>query len=353
MELRFIENVAEWKSILKEHNITDVYYQPEYTVPMASHFMSNPVLVSFDGGSYGFIYVLLIQDISRDEKFLNLIPDGKYFDAETPYGYGGPYFWGNHIWGDSDKIEFTEKMKAKCVSRGIVSQFIRYYPLIFRDEESTLIVDRFGTYKNTIYMDLTDPDNLDKQLDSQYRRKIRKAKEAGVTIEHDKGENISEFIRLYNMTMNMHDAEDMYYFKENYYDSLIRDFKDNFSVFYAYLDGKVVGSSIFLHDKDFMHFHLGGRDINAPNVPFENMLMVEAARWGAERRLKKLHLGGGLSNEDSLFQYKKKFNRNGMLPFYIGRSIFDDNRFNELMKIRAENDPDFNADNGFYIAYRF
>ena len=202
-------------------------------------------------------------------------------------------------------------------------------------------------------MDTSDKDRVTEQLDAQYRRKIRKAAEAGVSIITDQGEKIDSFIRLYNATMKMHRADDFYYFPKEYYEYLIRHFKDHLIIFYAYLDGEIVGASLYLYDKHYMHFHLGGRDVNAPNVPFENYIMVEAAKWANEHGMQKLHLGGGLSEGDSLFRYKKKFNRGGILPFYIGRSIFDEEKYAQLMRVRAEADSNFDEINTFYIQYRY
>lgn len=352
MGLKLIWDEKEWKKILIKHDITDVYYQYEYAVSMARHFESEPLLVCFGDDSGGFLYVLLIMDISKEDVFRGSIPAQTYYDAETPYGYGGPYFWGNHQWAKEDGVLFRDQMRKECKKRGIITQFIRYYPFVFDEEKSTLIADKFETYKSTVYMELSDADSIDRQLDSKYRGMARKAAESGVVIKWDKGESLNDFLRLYSMTMDMHKANKMYYFQREYYEYLMENFLDNLVFFYAYFQGKVVGSSLFLYDKDYMHYHLSGRDINAPQIPFERLLMVEAARWGCKRGIRKLHLGGGMSNEDSLFQYKKRFNRNGIMPFYIGRTIFDEEKYEELKLLRKQNDDSFDMENTFYIAYR-
>ena len=346
-------NPTEWKSILSAYSVTDVYFQYEYVKPMADHMKAEPLLIDYASENGGFLYCLLVMDIANDKKFAGLILNGTFFDAETPYGYGGPCFYGDMTFDSEEVRQCQGLIRDELRKRNIVTQFIRFYPFMYEEGKSSIITEKYGTYKNTIYMDLTDEETVLSNLDSQYRRKIRKAREAGVSIEHDKGEQIDEFIRLYNMTMSMHAAEDMYFFPKEYYDSLTRNFRDDIEVFYARLEGKIIGASIFLHDGEYMHFHLGGRDIDAPNVPFENLLMVEAALWGSKHGLKKLHLGGGLSDEDSLFQYKKKFNRSGMLPFYIGRLIIDDDKYMQLMEIRKNSDENFDSNNGFYIQYRF
>lgn len=353
-EIKIITEKNDWQNILAKHHLSDVYVQYDYVKPMADHLKAKPILINYrKSEDIGFVYSLLISDISNSEQFSGILPDNQYFDAETPYGYGGPFFYGNFTLDEEEQMQCKALLNNALKEQGIISQFIRFYPLFFREDYSTLITDRFGTYKSTIYMDLESEETVLANLDSQYRRKIRKAKEAGVNISFDKGEKIEEFIKLYNMTMKMHNAEDMYFFGNQYYQSLIDNFSDNLVVFYATIDGKTVGSSIFLFDSEFMHFHLGGRDIDAPNVPFENLLMVEAALWGSRNGIKKLHIGGGLSDEDSLFQYKKKFNRAGSLPFYIGRTILDKEKYDELMHLRETSDPTFNPNNNFFIQYRF
>lgn len=352
-KVQIISDKYSWEKTLLDNSISDVYTQYNYVKPMAEHVNARPVLVNYSIGGAGFVYSLLISDVADSLKFSGIIPHGTYYDSETPYGYGGPIFYGNINSNADMEDSIHTDLYNSFQEENIISQFIRFNPLHFDPKLSPIIVDKYGTYKNTIYIDLFNEDTIMNNLDTQYRRKIRKAREAGIEIIYDKGEHISEFISLYNMTMKLHDSEDMYYFKNDYYDSLIKNFYNNIIIFYALLNNRIIASSIFLYDKDYMHFHLGGRNTDAPKIPFDNLLMVEAAMWGHRNGLKKLHIGGGLAKEDSLFQYKKKFNRSGILPFYIGRSIYDSRKYNELMNIRADTDPDFDPYNSFYIQYRF
>ena len=351
-QLWFIKEQKKWKEFLRNKDITDVYYQYEYVFSISNYLNGVPVLINYGSDDSGLIYALIIQDIALHQKFQGVIPNGIFYDAESPYGYGGPLFYGDFEVTEAIMADFRSSLKKLCRNEGIITQFIRFYHLMF-EKRSTLIADRIGMHKNTIYMDTSDKDRVTAQLDSQYRRKIRKAAEAGVKIVTDQGERIDDFIRLYNATMEMHQADDFYFFSKEYYEYLICHFQEHLILFYAYLDDKAVGASLYLYDQRYMHFHLGGRDVNAPNVPFENLIMVEAAKWANEHGIQKLHLGGGLSDQDSLFRYKKKFNKTGMLPFYIGRSIFDEEKYAQLMRVRAETDSGFNENNSFYIQYRY
>ena len=83
-----------------------------------------------------------------------------------------------------------------------------------------------------------------------------------------------------------------------------------------------------------------------------NLLLYEAALWGVAHGVSKLHLGGGMAPEDSLFGFKKQFNKNGRREFWVGRSIFDPAAYQELLALRKSADPAFDPDNGFMIQYR-
>ena len=82
------------------------------------------------------------------------------------------------------------------------------------------------------------------------------------------------------------------------------------------------------------------------------LLLYEAALWGAAHGLGKLHLGGGMAPDDSLFGFKKQFNKNGRREFWVGRGIFDPAAYQELLALRKSADPAFDPDNGFMIQYR-
>jgi len=56
--------------------------------------------------------------------------------------------------------------------------------------------------------------------------------------------------------------------------------------------------------------------------------------------------------EDSLLSFKKHFNRNGLLDFCIGRTVFDPEAFDELVSLRKQYDGRFDDTKPFLIKYR-
>lgn len=89
------------------------------------------------------------------------------------------------------------------------------------------------------------------------------------------------------------------------------------------------------------------------NLAPSNLLLYKAALWGSEQGYKTLHLGGGVgSGDDNLYKFKAAFNRNSDYQFSIGKEIFDQEKFDELVALRASQDPAFNKDSKFFPLYR-
>ena len=58
-------------------------------------------------------------------RFHGLLPAGRLFDLETPYGYGGP-LTDAPLSPEAQQI-FMEELRAYCLEQRIVTQFLRYH----------------------------------------------------------------------------------------------------------------------------------------------------------------------------------------------------------------------------------
>lgn len=181
---------------------------------------------------------------------------------------------------------------------------------------------------------------------------VRKARKNNVQIFSDSGEHFQEFFQIYNKTMQRNQAEDYYYFKQDYFQYLQQEFSSHLIYFYAAYEQKIISAAMFLYNEQFMHYHLSGTLWEYRTLASVNLLLYESALWGSQKGIQKLHLGGGMEADDSLYGFKKQFNRNGALPFTIGRYIFDPDLFQELVKKRSAADPAFDETSPFLIQYR-
>ena len=101
-----------------------------------------------------------------------------------------------------------------------------------------------------------------------------------------------------------------------------------------------------------MHYHLSASDYNFRNVGATNLLLYETALWGNANGYRTFHLGGGLgSSEDSLYKFKKSFNRYSERRFFIGKKWFNTKVYEKLVEIR-KNEKDFDEKSTFFPLYR-
>ena len=180
---------------------------------------------------------------------------------------------------------------------------------------------------------------------------VRKAAKNGVTIEKRSIDNYQEFIPIYKETMMKDNAEEYYYFEEEYYKAQY-GLKDNACIFYALLEGKPIAAAIMYFNDRYIHYHLAGTITEYRKYAPSNLLLYEASCWASQQGIKKFHLGGGITQDDNLFGFKKQFNKNGRLPFVIGKTVFNNEAYQKLLAIRQKSDVSFDINNSRMIQYR-
>lgn len=347
-----------WNRIVRSFPHWDIYYLNEYAHSFEIHGDGEALLIYFEQSEKGtdkadcrLCIVVMKKDIAKDERFAGLVSEGMWYDLETPYGYGGFLLQGN--FEENASIAFDNHMQEYANENKIVSLFARFYP-IYRNEilHEKLQNSQIKYLKDTIYIDTTIEENIMLHMDSKNRNMVRKAIRNGVTIFHDKGEHLEDFIRIYEVTMDNDHATDYYYFRREYYEYLIAAMKENIEFFYSVYEGKIIGASIFFYNEEYMHYHLSGMYAAYRSLAATNLLLYEAACWAHDKGIRLIHLGGGIEADDSLFGFKKQFNKEGRLPFYVGRTIYDTSAYRELLVLRKQTDDSFDMENGFMIQYR-
>lgn len=361
-EIIYSWETTRWNETVRQFSHWDIYYLNEYACSLKVHGDGEPYLIHFAYENIGegcentsekceLCYAVMKKDISTDAKFSGLLSHNRWYDLETPYGYGGFLITGE--FSESARLAFEREATNFANKNRIVSQFVRFYP-VYRNEipYSHLLHSEIRYLKDTIYIDTTDEEGIMQQMHCKNRTAVRKAAKSGVTVFHDKGEHLDEFISIYESAMDHNKASSYYYFERPYYQYLKEHMRENIEFFYSVYEDKIIGASIFFYNQEFMHYHLSGMCEEYRSIPATNLLLYEAALWANRKGIRLLHLGGGIEAEDSLFHFKKVFNRNGRLPFYVGRTIYNELAYQELLSIRKKADSDFNEHNEFMIQYR-
>lgn len=330
-----------WDDIVKSFSNHDVYYLSGYVKAFQIHGDGIPQLLFYEHSDLRAIYVYMKR---------NTIIDGLY-DSISPYGYGGVLFEGNT--SAENLNAFWNSYIEKMDDLNIVCNFVRYHPILNNAllmKEVSNVID----LGKTIALDLTSHEIIWENIISKNRNMIRKAEKNGIEIHHSKDyELFNDFIRIYNATMDKDEAVDYYYFGEEFYKSINNDLYDNYEMFYAMYDGKIIAMSIILFANQQMHYHLSGSLMEYRNLAPSNLLLYKAAIWGYEHGYKTFHLGGGVgSGEDNLYKFKAAFNKNSDYQFSIGKQIFNKEKYDELVNLRITEDSNFDINSSFFPLYR-
>ena len=332
---------AEWDATVRSFSEYDVYYLSGYVKAFLIHGDGEPHLLCYIGEDLKALYVFMKRKTSIEG----------YFDSVTPYGYGGVLFEGNTSEENLQKFwdAYVEVMRAE----GIVDNFVRYHPVLANAvpmKQVSTVVD----LGKTVAFDLSSSEVIWENITSKNRNMIRKAEKNGIEIRHGKGlELFKDFKRIYNATMEKDHAEEYYFFGDAFYESIHRDLHDNYEMFYAVLNGEIIAMSIMLFANKQMHYHLSGSKIEYRNLAPSNLLLYKAALWGCEQGYKTFHLGGGVgSGEDNLFKFKAAFNRKSDYQFSIGKEIFDQEKYDDLVAERASRDSEFDKNSKYFPLYR-
>lgn len=330
----------EWDDIVNTFPNHDVYYLSGYVKAFQIHGDGNPELLYYECDGLRAIYVYMKRDIIEG-----------VCDTITPYGYGGVLFDGDTT--NNNLTAFWKSYLAYMNEIGSISNFVRYHPVL-KNAVPMKIISNVIDLGKTIAMDLSSPEVIWENIHSKNRNMIRKAEKNGIVIKHGKGMDLfDKFIEIYNATMKKDNAEEYYYFKRPFYESIHNDLYNNYEIFYAEIEGKIIAMSIMIFANGKLNYHLSGSDIEYRNLAPSNLLLYQAALWGCEQGMKTFHLGGGVgSGEDNLYKFKAAFNKVSDYQFSIGKEIFNESRYNKLVELKRFFVPSFTGESGFFPKYR-
>ncbi|MBD5308361.1 MAG: GNAT family N-acetyltransferase [Bacteroides sp.] len=344
-----LENSLEWDDLVNSLPSHDVYYLSGYVKAFKEHGDGQPVLIWWEADNMKAACVIMLRDIANDKRFSSLKP-AKYFDAVTPYGYGGFIFSSDP--SEMQLAQLKNEFNGILKEWNIISVFFRFHPVLDNAKFSSGICDVIDLGR-TISMDLESPERIWANLSSKNRNLVRKAEKNDVRIYNDTGLGILRIFKdIYDGTMTADHASNYYFFNDKFYESIDTDLKDNYKVFYAMVGEKIVSASIILFDNKQVHYHLSGSLPQYRSLAPSNLLLYKVALWGSENGYRTFHLGGGIgSAEDALYKFKAAFNRNSDDKFSIGKLIVNQEAYSELVNIRC-NDKEFDINSNFFPLYR-
>lgn len=337
-----LEQAEQWDLIVRSFKEYDVYWLSGYVKAFQTHGDGKPLLFFFENDTTRGINVLMRRDIADDGHFNGKVPEKKYYDLATPYGYGG---W---IIEGEETEELFAAYESWCLENGIVSEFVRFHPML-KNHEACKNFYNVIELGEVVHMDLTSPSVIWANMVRECRNRIRKALKNGVRIYNGRTPEIYEtFRKIYHCTMDAVKADQYYYISEAVCQSFLEDLSDNAQVFFAVKDKVVIGATIILTANGRINYHFSGRLQEYSLWAPMNLLLYNVALWGYANGYKTFYLGGGVgSKEDSVIKFKRKFYKGKLNRFYIGEKVYDREKYFALLSLRDEV-----VDSGFFPAYR-
>lgn len=326
---------SSWNSFLTRfpQERIDIYFTEEY----------YKLYASSEETSLAFVYeekdnVLIFPFLSKESE----IYDGSIVkDFETAYGYGGPI---SNTYDRNFIQRALEAFYEELKLNNYLAGFVRFHPLLNNSDGfeciGQLIFDR-----KTVAINLNGSaeDVWMNEIHTKNRNVIKKGAKEGLIFEADYSYgSLDKFIQLYNNTMDKLQADDFYYFGDEYFDKFSKLFSNSFIGKVIY-QGHIIAAAIFFWGGFFGHYHLAGSDINYLKLSPNNFMLWNAAIEMKKHNVKFLHLGGGTDSEErnSLFQFKRKFSKN-VYDFNIGKVVFDRAHYQAIVENWEQTFPDRN-----------
>lgn len=165
--------------------------------------------------------------------------------------------------------------------------------------------------------------------------------------------DLSVFKKLYEETMDRNEADAYYYFPDSYYEYIIKYLGKSVLEIQLIYENKIIASEMYFIEGDLMHAHLLGSSQKMLDLDAGALLEATAARWGHEHGYRYIHHGGGRTSaeDDSLYTYKKKYGKNTEFDFYVGKKIWDREKYDELVAKR-EGELNHKIDSDYFPKYR-
>jgi serine/alanine adding enzyme len=323
-----------WDDLLDRLGAGDVYLRRAYLESASLLGQGRPVYLHLAGDSGDVVFPALVRDAQEG-----------FQDVGTPMGYGGPVAAG----AEAPAADFFDAYERWCAANRVIATFARFHPVLANQRlaEGHWHLEHIG---NSIgwRVEQRTAEELLAGMGSHHRRVVRKARSAGVEVVVDEmPRDLRTFVVLYEETMRRRNASPFYFFPDAYWEHLTEALGGALLRADARTEGELVASIVCLAAPPLLHYHLGASSQRGQDLGANHLLFYETAAWAAGKHFARFHLGGGVGGfEDSLYEFKRRFDPEGALPAYLGKAVHDAVAYRTLA---GSDEVDYE---GYFPAYR-
>lgn len=337
-----INESERWDNIVRSFRNYDVSYLSGYSKSFQFHGDGEPLLFYYNDGSTRAMNVVMKRDIANADTFKDKLPSNSWFDLSTPYGYGG--FWIEGEGYEAVNLAYDEY----CREQGFVSEFVRFHLFSNYQKYYNGLIE---TYTRNVVRTLDLPLNeMLKDFEHKVRKNIKKAENTLLEVEFDtNGARLDDFLEIYYGTMERTEAKNHFFFSREFFEN-INEVKDHYVYIHILYSKEVISTELVLFGTQNCYSFLGGTKKEYFELRPNDFLKYQIIKWAKEKGLKRFILGGGYGHDDGIFKYKKSFAPNNVCDFYIGKKIFDEEKYESLIEIRKKGS--FDKVTSFFPLYR-
>jgi CelD/BcsL family acetyltransferase involved in cellulose biosynthesis len=335
---------AEWLALWARWPGREVFAHPEYVGLFARPCDRVVCAVGEDAGGT-VLFPLVLRPLAAEP----WAPPGEgRLDAVSPYGYGGPFAFGD---GPRDDEAFWRAHEAWCREARVVSTFARL-PL-FDGQLPRLPAAPEGRGPNVVRALGGDLGAIWMEYDRSVRANVKAAERNGVTIEVDEtGARLDAFIGVYEHTMSRRGANAWYFFPHAFFEKLVARLRGQYVFFHALHEGRVVSTELILVSAEHCYMLLSGTLADAYPLRPNDLLRHRTVAWAAEHGLTAYVLGGGYEPGDGVYRHKRNFAPRGQLEFRVACLVHDAAAAQELAARRAQAEQGWSPRPGYFPPYR-
>jgi len=348
VEILTLNNIEKWRNYLSNLplELQDIYYKPEYYEIYETNGYGRAMCFVFTLNNKIAMYPFLINSVNN----LGYKLEEEYYDIQGAYGYNGIL---SNSYDDEFVVKFNMNFLNFISQKKIIAEFTRFNPVL-RNRLKPFHLDTMFIQENVV-LDLSNDNIAKTEYEYSTRKNIKKALRnnlRSIIIDGDKinNESLSLFIEIYYDTMSRNNAANDYYFSLEYFNKLITSIGSNCRFYFVQFENKIISTELVLFEKKIAYSYLGGtlKDYFyvRPNDFLKDKIIKDMKCEG-----KKYYcLGGG---SPGILRYKKSFAKNGSVKFFIGKRIYNQTIYKEIIQQWKKSNPvSFQTYNNMILKYR-
>ena len=327
------------------HGVNNIYNNRDY---LFLNYINETKLFVYRNSEKMWVYPFSQQVI--DSKFIK--DSTKFFyDIESPYGYYGPF---SNTKDSGFILSANSKFNSWCVENNIIAEFVRFNPL-FQNQDLRFGID-ITFNRKTLGFNLENLPNIEKIFDSKMMNQVNNYKKYNVSIEVSSSYDLyNQFVNLYKKKMVFLKAQEFYLFSNSSFNNLFEFIKNNGIFVTACIQKKLIGGMIILFDNKNAYYHLSAINPENKISGITNAMLYYTIKYFFNKKFNIFFLGGGNSNSlnDKLYRFKKKM-ANEEYDFYIGKKIYNKEKYNEIISNWSKMYPYLNNSyKEFLLKYKY